>query len=102
VSSRYYCEIVDNDKDEVITIKKSNKKTGKFLVSLPSGKNYGIAVKAPGYLFHSENFNIPQTNSYQEVYKDIYLSKMAVGTKIVRPSLSSTLRVSSVTETFTI
>ena len=96
-------EIVDNDKDEVITIKRSNKKTGKFLVSLPSGKNYGIAVKAPGYLFHSENFNIPQTNSYQEVYKDIYLSKMAVGTKIVHKNIffdfaKATLRSSSFPE----
>ena len=28
--------------------------TGKFMLSLSSGKNYGIAVKADGYLFHSE------------------------------------------------
>jgi outer membrane protein OmpA-like peptidoglycan-associated protein/tetratricopeptide (TPR) repeat protein len=76
-------EIVDNDKNEVITIQKSNKSTGKYLVSLPSGKNYGIAVKAEGYLFHSENFDIPSATNYQEVYKDIMLSKMAVGTKIV-------------------
>ena len=96
-------EIVDNDKDEVITVKKSNKITGKFLVSLPSGKNYGIAVKAPGYLFHSENFDIPQTESYQEVYKDIYLSKMAVGTKIILKNIffdfaKATLRPSSFPE----
>jgi len=76
-------EIVDNDKDEVVTIQKSNSKTGKYLVSLPSGKNYGIAVTADGYLFHSENFDIPEATNYQEVYKDIALSKMAVGTKIV-------------------
>ncbi len=76
-------EIVDNDKDEVVTIQKSNSTTGKYLVSLPSGKNYGIAVTADGYLFHSENFDIPEATNYQEVYKDIALSKMAVGTKIV-------------------
>lgn len=76
-------EIIDNDKDEVITIQKSNKTTGKYLVSLPSGKNYGIAVTAEGYLFHSENFDIPAATNYQEVYKDVMLSKMAVGTKIV-------------------
>ena len=76
-------EIVDNDKDEVITVQKSNSTTGKFLVSLPSGKNYGIAVTSEGYLFHSENFDIPAATGYQEVYKDIALSKMAVGTKIV-------------------
>ena len=76
-------EITDNDKDEVVTVQKSNSTTGKFLVSLPSGKNYGIAVTAEGYLFHSENVDIPAATGYQEIYKDIALSKMAVGTKIV-------------------
>lgn len=76
-------EITDNDKDEVITIQKSNSTTGKYLVSLPSGKNYGIALTAEGYLFHSENFDIPSATNYQEVHKDVLLNKMAVGTKIV-------------------
>ena len=37
----------------------TNSATGKFIITLVSGKNYGIAVKAKGYLFHSENFDIP-------------------------------------------
>ncbi len=76
-------EIVDNEKDKVISVSKSNAATGAYLVSLPSGRNYGIAVKAEGYLFHSENFNLPEATTYQEIEKDIMLSKMAVGTKIV-------------------
>lgn len=96
-------EIVDNDKNQVVTIQKSNKTTGKYLVSLPSGKNYGIAVKAEGYLFHSENFDIPEATNYQEVYKDILLSKMAVGTKIVLKNIffdyaKATLRSTSFPE----
>ena len=96
-------EIIDNDKNEVIFQKKSNKTTGKYLVSLPSGKNYGIAVTADGYLFHSENFDIPAANSYQEVHKDIQLSKMAVGTKIILKNVffdfaKSTLRPASYSE----
>jgi len=76
-------EIVDNEKNQVISVSKSNSATGAYLVSLPSGKNYGIAVKSEGYLFHSENFNIPAASNYQEITKDILLNKMAVGTKIV-------------------
>lgn len=76
-------EIVDNEKNQVISVSKANSATGAYLVSLPSGKNYGIAVKAEGYLFHSENFNIPSASSYQEITKNILLNKMAVGTKIV-------------------
>ena len=52
-------EIVDNKTGKVIETFKSNSATGKFLLSLEAGKNYGIAVKADGYLFHSENFDIP-------------------------------------------
>jgi outer membrane protein OmpA-like peptidoglycan-associated protein/tetratricopeptide (TPR) repeat protein len=76
-------EIVDNEKNEIVTTTNSNSSTGKYLVSLPSGKNYGISVKAEGYLFHSENFNIPAATGYQEVIKDVVLSKVGVGSSIV-------------------
>lgn len=76
-------EIVDNEKDEVITTMKSNKASGKYLVTLPSGINYGIAVKAEDYLFYSENIDIPYSTAYQEVTKDIVLSKVSIGSKII-------------------
>lgn len=76
-------EIVDNVKNEVISIQNSNSSTGKFVVTLPSGRNYGIAVKAEGYLFHSENFDIPAATNYQEVNKDVLLNKMVVGSKVI-------------------
>ncbi len=73
----------DIDKNEDLATFTSNSATGRYLVSLPSGKNYGIAVSADGYLFHSENFNIPEKAAYQEIEKDIYLKKIAVGSSIV-------------------
>ncbi len=96
-------EIVDNEKNEVVTTTNSNSSTGKYMISLPSGKNYGISVKADGYLFHSENFNIPAATGYQEVIKDVILSKVGVGTKIVLKNIffdynKSTLRSESYPE----
>ncbi|MBI4648591.1 MAG: OmpA family protein [Bacteroidia bacterium] len=96
-------EIVDNEKNEVISVMKSNSATGKYLVSLPSGKNYGIAVKAQDYLFHSENFIIPEATTYQEITKDILLNKMAVGSKIILKNIffdyaKATLRPESAAE----
>jgi outer membrane protein OmpA-like peptidoglycan-associated protein len=76
-------EIVDNVKNEVISRFTSNSSTGKFLISLPSGINYGIAVKAEDYLFHSENFNLPEMADYQLVEKDIRLKNVCIGCKIV-------------------
>lgn len=75
-------EIIDNVTGQVIETFTSNSATGKFIITLASGKNYGIAVKAPGYLFHSENFDIPQGADDQLVNKTIELKNIAVGSKI--------------------
>lgn len=96
-------DIVDNVRNESIASFKSNSKTGKYLVSLPAGKNYGIAVKANNYLFHSENFDIPLSAGYQEVIKDVALKNIAVGSKIVLKNIffdvdKSTLKPESTAE----
>ena len=96
-------ELVDNAKNEVIASFVSNSSTGKYLVSLPAGKNYGIAVKKDGYLFHSENFDIPNSAAFQEVTKDVALKSLAVGNKIVLNNIffdsdKSTLRPESTNE----
>ncbi len=76
-------ELIDVEENKTLAKFESNSTTGKYLVSLPSGKNYGLIVRANGYLFHSENFNIPETAAYQEVEKNIDLEKVEVGSKIV-------------------
>lgn len=75
-------EISDNDKNEIIANIQSNSVTGKYLVSLPAGKNYGIAIKKKGYLFFSENFDIPASEAYKEINKNIQLQKFSVGNTI--------------------
>jgi outer membrane protein OmpA-like peptidoglycan-associated protein len=52
-------------------------------VTLPSGKNYGISVKREGYLFHSENFNLPENADFQEFDLDVALKKIEIGSTIV-------------------
>lgn len=76
-------ELVDNELNAQLATFKSNNTTGKYLVTLPSGRNYGIALKSPGYLFHSENFNIPDSAEYQEFVLDVGLKKLTVGSSIV-------------------
>jgi outer membrane protein OmpA-like peptidoglycan-associated protein len=96
-------EIIDNAKNEVIASFKSNSVTGKYLVSMPAGKNYGISVHKEDYLFHSENFDLPKTAEFQEVTKDIKLKNIAVGNSIVLKNIffdfnKSTLRNESENE----
>jgi outer membrane protein OmpA-like peptidoglycan-associated protein len=95
--------VIDNEKNEVISEIKTNKMTGSFLVVLPSGKNYALRVQKQDYLFHSENFDIPSSTSYQEIVKDVELHKVKVGTKIVLRNIffdfdKATLRPESTSE----
>ncbi|PCI93999.1 MAG: peptidoglycan-associated lipoprotein [Flavobacteriales bacterium] len=76
-------ELIDIDENKTLATFESNNTTGKYLVSLPSGKNYGLIIRKESYLFHSENFNIPETAAYQEVEKNICLKKIEVGSVIV-------------------
>jgi len=75
-------EITDNKTGKIVQSFTTNSATGKFLISLKSGGNYGIAVKADGYLFHSENFDIPSGSAYNLVNKTIELKNIKVGSKI--------------------
>ena len=96
-------EISDNSTGRVIQTFSTNSATGKFLLSLNSGKNYGIAVKAKDYLFHSENFDIPKNSEYNLIDKEIELKNIAVGSKIALRNVffdvgKSTLRPESSAE----
>ncbi|MBN2682128.1 MAG: PD40 domain-containing protein [Bacteroidales bacterium] len=76
-------EIIDNEKNEIIATFYSNSSSGKYLVSLPSGKNYGIIVAAEKYLFHSENFNLPKEQGFEEIIKNINLKSLSEGSSVV-------------------
>jgi outer membrane protein OmpA-like peptidoglycan-associated protein/Tol biopolymer transport system component len=75
--------ITDNELNTVVGEFNSNSASGKYLIPLPGGKNYGINVSAPGYIFHSENVGIAKVAGYYEVVRDIDLKKLETGTQIV-------------------
>ncbi len=74
--------ITDNKEAKEIFEADVNSSDGSFLVSLPGGRNYGIAVESEGYLFHSENFDLIIPKGFKEVEKIIYLEKVKAGTKL--------------------
>jgi len=76
-------EIIDNSKNELMASFESNSASGAYLISLQPGKNYGISVNKKDYLFHSENFDIPEDAMAKKIIKDILLKKVEIGTRIV-------------------
>lgn len=95
--------VIDNDRNVVVSTLNSNSASGKYLVSLPSGRNYGITVEREGYLFKSLNVNIPKAEGFQEVVQDVALDKIEIGVGIVLNNIfydvdKATLRPESVSE----
>lgn len=96
-------EIYDNLMGMMVASFESNSETGKYMVSLPSGKNYGFSAKAKDYLYHSENLIIPPATTVQEYTLDMLLHKVKVGSKIILKNIffdfdKASLRLESTAE----
>jgi len=76
-------ELYDNETEALLAEFSSGAETGEYVISLPGGKNYAIAVQAEDYLFHSENMNISESEVNREIINDIRLKRVEVGQSIV-------------------
>ncbi len=65
--------IKDKSTDKITGIFASNSSTGKYVVSLPAGKNYSIAFTADDYSEFDDSFDISAKTGYEEVSKDVIL-----------------------------
>jgi len=76
-------DLINNATAEVLASFEVEPTSGKYLVSLPAGKNYGLNVNADGYLFNSLNFDVPDSAAYREFYKVINMKRIKIGETIV-------------------
>lgn len=95
--------VTDLSTQKIVGVFNSNSFTGKYTVSLPAGKNYGISVEASGYLFESKNINFPLENGYIELVDTICMNKLKINTSIILRNVffdidKATLRPESVQE----
>jgi outer membrane protein OmpA-like peptidoglycan-associated protein/Tol biopolymer transport system component len=69
--------------------------TGEFLACLPQGKNYALNVSKPGYIFHSENFNLLEINPLHKPYiLNILLDKIPLPVVVeVKPTTTTPLPI---------
>jgi outer membrane protein OmpA-like peptidoglycan-associated protein len=56
----------------------SNAATGQFALPVPAGSNYAMLVMAPGYMFQSQNINVPHDLKSKDLYRYVELPKMEV------------------------
>jgi len=70
-------EIIDKKSGKIISTQESNSATGKFLVSLPSGKNYKMNVTSDGYYAEEKEFNIPKGEKFTELDVNVIMKRKA-------------------------
>ncbi len=97
-------ELKDVETGKTILKTTVNENDGSFLICITRGKDYGLFVSSEGSMFYSENINLTiPASSLKPVQKDISLSKISKGQKIVLNNIffdtdSSNLKPSSESE----
>jgi outer membrane protein OmpA-like peptidoglycan-associated protein len=61
----------------------SDNTTGKFLVTLPTGKNYALNSSKNGYMLYSENFSLIDYNEDKPFIQNVPLNPILSGEKII-------------------
>ena len=72
-------EIYEVATGRLATAAYSDPRTGEFLVCLPTGATYALNADAEGYLFYSENYDVPAGGPKEPYALDVPLSPLTPG-----------------------
>jgi outer membrane protein OmpA-like peptidoglycan-associated protein len=75
--------VKDNQSGKLIDTYYTSSDSGAYYFVLNRGQNYNISYEAEGYLFQSENVNVPKQPEYSSLTKNIVLETVKAGAKIV-------------------
>ena len=75
--------VKDNITGKLIDTYYTTSDSGSYYFILNRGQNYNLSYEAKGYLFQSENVNVPKKPEYSALTKNIVLEKVEIGAKIV-------------------
>lgn len=76
-------EIIDLQKNLPVYQEYSSASQGDFLATIITGKNYGLNISKPGYLFFSENFSPAGNDTKNPFNISVALEPIELGTKVV-------------------
>ncbi len=76
-------EILALDNNKPVYQNYSSFEKGDFLATIASGKNYGLNISKPGYLFYSENFSLAKHQSNNPFNITVFLEPIEVGNKVI-------------------
>ncbi len=75
--------VKDNNTGQLLNTYTTSSDVGFYYIVLEKGRNYNISFEAPGYLFQSQNVDIPKKPDHVEIMKSIKLAHIQKGAKMV-------------------
>lgn len=76
-------ELIDLQSQMTVAESYSNSESGKFLLSLPYGKEYALNVSKKGYLFYSDYFKLDKGDKNKPFVKNVGLQPIEKGESVV-------------------
>jgi outer membrane protein OmpA-like peptidoglycan-associated protein/tetratricopeptide (TPR) repeat protein len=76
-------QIIDLKTNQLIFQNVNALDQGQFLATLPTGKDYGLNISRPGYLFYSENFSLSGQKTEKPFLIEVALQAIEAGRKSV-------------------
>lgn len=76
-------QIVDLKTNQTIFKNINALNQGQFLATLPTGKDYGLNISRPGYLFYSENFSLINQKTGKPFIIEVSLQEIEAGKKSI-------------------
>lgn len=73
----------DINTGQEVGIAQSDPTTGDYKIVLPYGKFYSFSAVSKNYIAQSENIDLRNISDYQEITRNLYLSKLKVGEAII-------------------
>ncbi len=72
-------ELIELSSGKVVARTEADPVSGQYLISLPSGKEYALHAHHPGYLFHSEHFELHDSLAFKPYQLDVKLNRIKAG-----------------------
>jgi outer membrane protein OmpA-like peptidoglycan-associated protein len=76
-------ELFDLETGEPIANFSSKASSGEYSFAVPANREYGMNIKAAGYLFHSEKISVPEDGSFTSHVHDVDMKDLMIGSGIV-------------------
>jgi OmpA-OmpF porin, OOP family len=76
-------ELINIDKNEIVSLVESDSITGEYLMVLTQGADYALYVNKKAYLFKSFNFNYSEVRDFEPIEINIDLEKATTGSMVI-------------------